>query len=96
MTAEERQILAMFSQYGMHQTFWLTKVSLLSRPALQRLLDKQLIRTAGITEDGFAMFTWTELGKILADNIERYVPVVKFPKLEVAAAEKPVVPNDAT
>ena len=96
MTADERQILAFFSQYGMDQTFWLTKVTLVSRPALQRLLDKQLIRTAGITDDGFAMFIWTELGKILADNMERFVPVVKFPKLEVAAAEKPLDPKDAT
>jgi len=89
LKAGERQVLAAFKNYGPDQIFWVTQTNLATLAALPRLLDKQLIRTAGITEDGYAMFKWTELGRCLADNLERMVPVIKLPPVPVAATEKP-------
>ena len=54
--------------------------------AFPRLLDKQLIITAGITHDEFAMYRWTELGKVVADNIDALVPVINFAPIEAVAA----------
>ena len=87
LTAGERQILAAFADYGMNQTFWLTKENMGSLAALPRLLDKQLILTKGATREGRAMFGWTELGRVVADNLQRLVPVIELPKVEVKGIE---------
>ncbi|MGC4027755.1 MAG: hypothetical protein QM696_02615 [Steroidobacteraceae bacterium] len=75
LTGTERQILAAFSRYPLGNQFWFTQEGLATMAAIPRLLDKQLIRTAGITNDNHAMFMWTPLGKALADRIDALVPV---------------------
>lgn len=87
LTLNERQILATFKRYAMENTFWFTrKENLGMLAAIPRLLDKQLIVTAGITHDGYAMYRWTELGKTLADNIDSLVPMVNFAPIEQTGA----------
>jgi len=87
LTINERQILATFKTYAMEHTFWFTrKENLGMLAAMPRLLDKQLIVTAGITHDGFAMYRWTELGKTLADNIDKLVPMINFAPIEPTGA----------
>jgi len=87
LTVNERQIIATFKKYTMEQTFWFTrKENLAMLATMPRLLDKKLIITSGITNDGFAMYRWTELGKILADNIDVLVPMVDFAPIEATAA----------
>jgi hypothetical protein len=87
LTAGERTVLAAFAEYGMDQTFWLSKESLASITPVARLLDKQLIRTRGATSKGSATFGWTELGRIVADNLDRLSPVLQLPDVEAASAE---------
>lgn len=95
LTANERQIVATFSKYTVEQTFWFTrKENLGMLAAMPRLLDKQLIITAGITHDGYAMYRWTELGKTLADNIDKLVPMVDFTPIEEIAAAVSEKPSD--
>jgi len=33
------------------------------------------------------MFGWTELGRVVADNLQRLVPVIELPKVEVKGIE---------
>jgi hypothetical protein len=78
----------------MEQTFWFTKETLFMATAIPRLLDKQIFVTAGITNDGHAMYRWTELGKTLADNIEKLVPMADFTPIEETAAAESKGPED--
>lgn len=98
LTGIERQLVVAFARYGMEQTFWLKKSSLVIMASLTRLLDKQLIRTAGITNDNHAMFKWTELGRTLADKIEQLLPTFNLALIpEVASTDKPEKPpNEET
>jgi len=87
LTLNERQILSTFREYSMDHSFWFTiKENHGMLAAIPRLLDKQLIITTGITHDGFAMYKWTELGKIMADNIDILVPTINFAPIEAVAA----------
>jgi len=94
LTGGERQIISSFRKYAMGQTFWFTKETLFMATAIPRLLDKQIFVTAGITHDGHAMYRWTELGKTLADNIEKLVPMVDFTPVEETAAEESTNSDD--
>ena len=76
LTDHERSVLRTFSKYGMELSFGLSKSNLATRAALSRLLDKQLIRTVGVTNDAQGMFRWTELGHVLAAKLDLLVPVV--------------------
>lgn len=97
LTSQEREILGTFAKYHMGQTFWLTTHNLATLATLPRLLDKQLIRTAGITHDGYAMFKWTELGRTLADRIDQLVPTVNFAPAPTGSTDKHIEPkNGAT
>ena len=90
LTGIERELVVAFARYGMEQTFWLKKSSLVIMAGLTRLLDKQLIRTAGITNDNHAMFKWTALGRALADKIEQLLPTFNLALIpEVAGTDKP-------
>jgi hypothetical protein len=96
LTFNERQILATFKNYSMEHSFWFTKKENLGMlTAIPRLLDKQLIVTAGITHDGFAMYRWTELGKTLADNIDVLVPMINFSPIEAIASTVANKPDNA-
>lgn len=94
LTGIERQIIATFSKNAMDKTFWLTKESLFLATAIPRLLDKQIFITAGITHDGHAMYRWTEIGKIIADNIEKLVPTVDFTPISESATIKTETTKD--
>jgi hypothetical protein len=97
LTSQEREILGTFAKYHMEQTFWLTTHNLATLATLPRLLDKQIIRTAGITHDGYAMFKWTELGKILADRLDQLVPRFNFAPVPTGSTDKQIEPeNGAT
>lgn len=89
LTSQEREFIGSFAKYKMEQTFWPTIHNLATLAALPRLLDKQLIRTAGITHDGYAMFKWTELGRMLADKVDQLVPIVNFAPAPTGNTEKP-------
>lgn len=93
LTSQEREILGTVAKYNMSQAFWLTTHNLATLSALPRLLDKQLIRTAGITHDGYAMFKWTELGKTLADRIDQLVPTVNFAPAPTESTDKHIEPK---
>ena len=75
LTAGERGILAAFRTFPMGQEFGLGNWNLGTLASVPRLLDKGLLRVAGITEAGQELFTWTTLGKTLADLIDHLVPV---------------------
>ena len=79
LTAEERVILKAFSQYDPSKTFWMEHLSISARASMARLLDKQMITTVGITDKGQAMFRWTRLGHVLAQNLDALVPQVGVP-----------------
>jgi len=79
MTGEERQLVAEWGAVGGDKVYWLAEENPYSMTALSRLLDKELIRTAGVTHEGHAMFMWTRLGKAAAENIDRLLPVAVFP-----------------
>lgn len=79
MTAEERQLVAEWGRRHVDSLYWLTQENAASMAAFCRLLDKELIRTAGVTHDGHAMFTWTMLGKAAAASIDRLLPVSPVP-----------------
>ena len=93
LTSAERRLIASFGEFGVEQTFWLTAENLFMTAAIPRLLDKQLILTAGVTHDGHAMFKWTELGRSLADQIEQLVPTHPAP-VEAAATETAAEPTN--
>lgn len=93
LTAGERQVLAAFKDYELGKTFWLKKETLAAIAALARLLDKQLIRTRGVTNEGSAMFSWTELGRVVADNLEQLAPVLELPSAEAEGTDSS--PEDA-
>ena len=82
LTAQERQLIELFSDYKPNQTFWINRSNLGTLAALPRILDKELMVTAGITEDGQAMFQWTRLGYVVAQNLDHFVPKVSFPEKE--------------
>lgn len=82
LTSDERQILKMFSQYDPSMSFWMRHTGLHALAGQSRLLDKQLIITAGITDKGQAMFRWTRLGHVLAQNLDAFVPEVPIPATE--------------
>lgn len=75
LTSQERSVLAAFAAYDTNQVFWFKKSSVFNSIAIARLLDKQLIRTAGATADGEAMFGWTMLGRVLATDLDSHLPV---------------------
>ncbi len=87
LTAQERMVLAVFAPYPMGNTFWLRQTNAETMVAVPRLLDKQLIRTAGATDNGQAMFIWTELGRALADSLDSQVPMHKMSVLATAATQ---------
>ena len=89
MTAQEKQILHVFAQYGPEQMFWVTQENLATLAALPRLLDKQLIITSGITHDEHAMYRWTRLGLTLARNLATLIPTYTF-------AEEQAPPSSST
>jgi hypothetical protein len=101
LTAGERIVLAAFSKNQMGETFWLRKETLKAVAALERLLDKQLIRTRGATSEGSAMVSWTELGRVVADNLEQLAPMLELPTIEIeskgaTAEDNPSEPEDGT
>ncbi|MFA5843219.1 MAG: hypothetical protein WC971_00105 [Coriobacteriia bacterium] len=87
LTSEEHQILATTAHYEPHHTFWLNEQNPVTMTALPRLLDKQLIRTTGMTNKGRAMFVWTELGLAVVKNLNQLVPVVVWPAVSVESTE---------
>jgi hypothetical protein len=87
LTGQERNILNAFSAYGAEQTFWLQNSGFGTIAGLPRLLDKQLITTAGVTDDGQAMFRWTRLGYVIANNLESLVPTHTLEKPDEESAE---------
>lgn len=87
MTGPERQILAGFAKYPIGTRFWLTNEGLATMAAIPRLLDKHLLRTAGITHDNHAMFEWTPLGRAIADQIDKLVPVHDFSQKSETASD---------
>jgi hypothetical protein len=74
LTATERVILKVFSEYDMNSTFFLKQTSITANDGLSRLLDKQLIRSAGISQDRHGLFRWTTLGRTLASKLDALVP----------------------
>ena len=93
LTSQERVILARFSKYGLNQRFWLKQSNLGTLAAIPRLLDKGLIRTAGVTEDEQAVFAWTELGHAVATRLDEYIPVVRRAVETSDAVDKPADPT---
>jgi hypothetical protein len=87
LTGQERQVLAAFAKYPVGSSFWTTSEGFGTLSAIPRLLDKQLIRTAGITHDNHAMFKWTELGKVIADHIDKLLPVHDFSQKTETASD---------
>lgn len=84
LTSGERKLLERFASYGPEKTFWLTNESIPAMGAVQRLLDKQMILTTGVTKDGHATYRWTRLGYVLAKNLEAIAPVIPgIPETEV-------------
>ena len=79
LTSQERQVLAGAAHYEMNQVFWFKAEGLGVLAAVPRLLDKGLIRTVRATSEGKAAFGWTELGKTLATNLDRLVPILPLP-----------------
>ncbi len=80
LTGQERQILEALSEYGPEQVFLLTGTNLATLAGVPRLLDKQLMVTVGVREDGQAMFRWTHLGYELASNLDSQVPKMSIPE----------------
>lgn len=74
LTAPERGIIEAFKDYTPEKVFWLQKGNLATLAAIPRLLDKQLLITAGTTNDGKEMFRWTRLGYTLAQSLETLLP----------------------
>lgn len=90
LKVQEHQILATFAKYRMDQRFWLKQRNLATLAAIPRLLDKQLIRTVGVTDNGQAIFAWTQLGRALANSLSLRVPVLQVGvKAAAATSEAP-------
>lgn len=96
LTAQEHQILNVFSQYGLGQVFWAEQANLATLAALPRLLDKQLLMTAGMTSDGQAMFRWTRLGYTLAGNLHAFIPQHTPPKSQAEGDDKAAAAPEAS
>lgn len=79
LSAPERNVLAAFKDYTPEKVFWLTKGNLATLAAVPRLLDKELLITAGMTGDGREMFRWTRLGYTLAQSLEALLPKQDVP-----------------
>ena len=73
LTSQERTLLRTVAQMGADRTFWPKKESLAMLATIPRLLDKQLIRAAFVS-DGKLMFACTALGRALAENIDKALP----------------------
>ncbi len=82
LTSMERKVLEGVAKYEMNQVFWFNQENLGVLAAIPRLLDKQLIRTVRTTHDGKAAFSWTPLGKKLATDLGRHLPVLPVPASE--------------
>jgi hypothetical protein len=89
LTGTERKLLGVFAHQPMEATFGLPQQSIPVALAVSRLLDKQLIRTSGMSKEGQAMFCWTPLGKAMADHIDTLVPV-----FEVTEIARPPTTSD--
>jgi hypothetical protein len=74
LTAPERTLLEVFSKFDTTHHFALPTNNLHLISAMPRLLDKGLIRTVSITNEGHARFAWTELGYSLAKDVVKLVP----------------------
>jgi len=97
LTSVEGSVLASFAENrrtDIDQIFWLLKEDTESIAATARLLDKQLIRTRGVTETGIATFSWTQLGLVVAENLRKLLPIFALPKVETKAAKTPPVELD--
>jgi len=76
LTAEERRILSVFAKYQPNQAFYLKKSNFATMSGLPRLLDKQLVVAVAMTEQNQALLKWTRLGYIVAQQLEKLMPVV--------------------
>ena len=95
LTYQERAVIELFSKYRAGDVFWINKeaMSLLTASALDRLLDKQLIRAAGQTNKSEVAYSWTELGQHVVEVIKRELPFVEAPPKEaVVDSSKDEVP----
>ncbi len=79
LSAPERTIIKAFGKYTPDETFWLQETNFATLAAIPRLLDKQLLVTAGITSNGTEMLRWTRLGYTLAQSLESLIPMHDTP-----------------
>ena len=94
MTGEERQLVAQWGRARADKLYWLAEENPYSMAALSRLLDKELVRTVGVTHDGHAMFVWTRLGRAAAENIDRLLPIAVSPPPPEPEPLPPAKPDD--
>jgi hypothetical protein len=95
LTAQEHGILKAFAPFAMGQVFHLNKGNLGTLAAIPRLLDKQLLVTAGMTVDNQAAFQWTRLGYALACSLETLIPKVGQTELTKPQPESPTAQEEA-
>ncbi len=76
LTEGEWKVLSRFSEYPTGRKFGLAKTSIPIGSAISRLLDKQLIVTAGVAQNGQAIFQWTPLGYTVARNLRTLLPEI--------------------
>lgn len=77
LTAGERKVLAAVSKFAQQEQFFIRQRSPFSTAAIERLLDKQLIKTVAVTKADQSVFGWTEMGYALASRLDQLIPVVE-------------------
>lgn len=87
LTAGEKKVLEDFLKYDLSQGFGFRdtgRINFVAMAATPRLLDKQLIKTIALADDGQPVYHWTRLGYIVAQAISSDLARVHWAKEESA------------
>lgn len=91
LSAEEKRVLENFAKYGPEQGFGFSetgRINFTAMAAMPRLLDKQLVQTFAVGNDGQPVYRWTRLGYVVAKGISANLPMVAWNRPPVEATEE--------
>lgn len=81
LCAEEKTVIELFQGYKPGQGFGFRNtgtINFLSSVAIPRLLDKKLIQTFAIGDDGHPAYQWTPLGYMVAQFLDGVLPKLRW------------------
>jgi len=92
LTADEKVVLESFAKHPPKCGFGFPnsgRINFLAMAAMPRLLDKQLVKTIAIADDGQPVYDWTRLGYEVAKKLNILLPQVKWTQeTSVSSREK--------